>query len=287
MTIDGFDAWLDAALPRRTLVVGVLNVTPDSFSDGGRFLTADAALGHARQMLGDGADIIDIGGESTRPGSAPVDPGEQMRRVLPVIRAVRDSGAVISIDTTRSEVAEAAIDAGASIVNDVSGGVDDGAMPKAMCRARAAVLMHRPGPSATMQQQTEYGDVVEEVRQFLGRQVQVVAREGLSEARIFLDPGIGFGKTLQQNLRLLRELRRLTEGPCPVFVGTSRKRFIGAITGEPEAGNRLLGTAATVAWSVAAGAAAVRVHDVRAMRQTVDMVEAIMRPDAVSEDALR
>lgn len=287
MTIDQLESWLHSSWPRPTLIVGVLNVTPDSFSDGGQFLSAEAALAHAQQMLADGADILDIGGESTRPGSAPVDAAEQMRRVLPVIRSIRPSGAVMSVDTTRADVAEAALAAGAAIINDVSGAAVDPEMPRVMARARAAVLMHRPGPAMTMQQQTAYADVVEEVASFLERQAAMVTSRGLAPERIFLDPGIGFGKTLQQNLRLLRELNRLTSGRYPVFVGTSRKRFIGAITGEPEAANRVIGTAATVAWSVFAGAAAVRVHDVRAIRQTVDMCQAILNPAGMSEEALQ
>lgn len=286
MTTDQFESWLSAAPPRPTLVVGVLNVTPDSFSDGGRFLSADAALRHAEQMLADGADILDIGGESTRPGSAPVDSAEQMRRVLPVIRSLRSCDTVVSIDTTRADVAQAALAAGVHVINDVSGAADDPGMPRTMAQARAAVLMHRPGPALAMQQQTAYTDVVEDVATFLEGQAAVVEKHGLAPERIFLDPGIGFGKTLQQNLRLLRELHRLTRGRHPVFVGTSRKRFIGAVTGEPEAANRVIGTAVTVAWSVIAGAAAVRVHDVRAMRQAVDMCRAILHPGTLSEESL-
>lgn len=285
MTLEEFETWVSAPLPRRTLVVGVLNVTPDSFSDGGQFLSADAALRHARQMLADGADILDIGGESTRPGSLPVDSAEQMRRVLPVLRSIRSVGSVLSIDTTRAEVAEAALEAGATMINDVSAAADDPGMPRVMASARATVLMHRPGPAKTMQQQAVYEDVVEDVAVFLERQAMLVETFGLASDRIFLDPGIGFGKTLEQNLRLLRELQRLTRGPRPVYVGTSRKRFIGAITGEPEAAKRVMGTAATVAWSVFQGVAAVRVHDVRAMRQTVDMCRAILEPGGLVDDS--
>ena len=274
MTESDLPAWLQDA-NRRPLVMGVLNVTPDSFSDGGRFLRPDAAVAEARRMLGDGANWIDVGGESTRPGSASVPVDEQCRRVLPVVEALRPLGVVVSVDTTRAEVARRALAAGASLINDVSAATADADMPAVMADAAAVVLMHMRGTPATMNALADYADVTGEVAAHLLARVEAVAAAGVDRARVLLDPGIGFAKTTAHNLQLLRDLPTLAALGHPLLVGTSRKRFVGEITGEPVAENRLFGTAATVAWSVANGAHVVRVHDVRAMRQVVDMTLAI------------
>ena len=275
MSPDALDDWLlDPG--RRPVVVGVLNVTPDSFSDGGRFDSVAAAVGHARAMVGGGADWVDVGGESTRPGSAPVDAGEQVRRVVPVIEALRSLGVVVSVDTTRAEVAAAALDVGAAVVNDVSAGLDDPAMlPLVAARGCPVVLMHRPGPADVMQAMASYGDVVAEVADHLLARADAAVAAGVGRHRVITDAGIGFGKTTAHNLQLLRHLDRLTALPYPHLVGTSRKRFIGEMTGEPAADRRQFGTAATVALAVWAGASAVRVHDAREMRQVVDVVCAV------------
>ncbi len=255
--------------------MGILNVTPDSFSDGGKFTTIDSAVTRAKQMVADGADWIDVGGESTRPGSMPVAEAEQVARVVPVIAAIRAIMAIsISIDTTRARVAEAALDAGATVVNDISAGRDDPALlPLVAGREVPMILMHMQGTPATMQKNPVYGDVVTEVRNFLFDRLSYAKTIGIDPADVLLDPGIGFGKTVSHNLQLLNRLSELQSLGCPLVVGTSRKGFIGAVTGET--GDRLFGTAATVAWAAANGAAIVRVHDVAAMSSVVKMVRAM------------
>jgi dihydropteroate synthase len=257
------------------LVMGILNVTPDSFSDGGKFTTIDSAVTRAKQMVADGADWIDVGGESTRPGSMPVAEAEQVARVVPVIAAIRAIMAIsISIDTTRARVAEAALDAGATVVNDISAGRDDPALlPLVAGRKVPMILMHMQGTPATMQKNPVYGDVVTEVRNFLFDRLSYAKTIGIDPADVLLDPGIGFGKTVSHNLQLLNRLSELQSLGCPLVVGTSRKGFIGAVTGET--GDRLFGTAATVAWAAANGAAIVRVHDVAAMSSVMKMVRAM------------
>jgi dihydropteroate synthase len=271
-----FDRWLSDPA-RRPLVMGVLNVTPDSFSDGGLYADLDRAVAHAREMAQQGADLLDVGGESTRPGAAPVDAAEQVRRVAPVIRAIRrETEVAISVDTTRSAVAEAAADAGAAIVNDISAGRDDESLlPLAARLGLAVVLMHMQGTPRTMQEQPHYDDVVAEVRQFLEQRMQAAVACGVPQEKVLLDPGIGFGKTTEHNLVLLRHIDVMRSLGRPLLVGTSRKRFIGTITGQSEPSRRLYGTAATVAWSVARGADIVRVHDVAPMAQVVRMIQAI------------
>ncbi|HEV2294360.1 MAG TPA: dihydropteroate synthase [Tepidisphaeraceae bacterium] len=274
MSPSDLDAWLPDA-SRRTLVMGVLNVTPDSFSDGGRFAARDAAVARAMEMIEEGADLIDVGGESTRPGSRPVPADEQIARVVPVIMAVAPQ-VVVSIDTTRAAVAEVALEAGATVVNDISAGRDDPGMFPLVARRKAViVLMHMQGTPATMQKNPRYDNVVLEVEQFLCERMDVAVSAGLERNRILVDPGIGFGKSVEHNLTLLREQRTLCRLGRPVVIGTSRKGFIGRITEEPEPARRLFGTAASVAWSVANGAAMVRVHDVKAMVQVVRMTQAI------------
>jgi dihydropteroate synthase len=278
MSPDDFVSWL--ADPRRPpLVMGVLNVTPDSFSDAGRWADPLAAVTHARQMADAGADLMDIGGESTRPGSQRVPADEQIRRILPVVETLmREIGqrCVLSIDTTLAPVAKAALDAGATVINDISGGSDDRTMfDLAASRRSPIVLMHMQGQPATMQLNPAYTDVVQEVRSFLLERAQAAIRTGVPRTHVLLDPGIGFGKNVNHNLELLRHLPRLAELGHPLVLGTSRKGFIGRIAGEPEPSQRLFGTAATVAWCVANGAAIVRVHDVEPMSKVVRVIRAI------------
>ena len=283
MTAAEFDAWLlgdrpPGALRRRPLVMGVLNCTPDSFSDGGRLGSVDAAVAAGLAMAAGGADLLDIGGESTRPGAEPVEDAEQIGRTEPVIRRLREAVDIgISIDTTLSAVAAAALDAGATIVNDVSAGRDDARLMLLVARRRAAmILMHMLGRPKTMQQSPRYGDVVAEVAGFLNERIISAGISGIDVDRLLVDPGIGFGKTTEHNLALIRSLNELTTLGRPLVVGTSRKRFIGEITRVENAADRVFGTAATVTLSIANGASLVRVHDVAAMRQVVDMTWALV-----------
>ena len=269
-------------LAGRVLVMGIVNATPDSFSGDG-VTDADAAVRQALRMVDEGADLIDVGGESTRPGSEPVDPSEQVRRVVPVLRAVRQRlpDVTFSIDTTRARVAAAALDAGAHIVNDISAGRDDAGMfPLVAERNVPLVLMHMQGTPATMQAAPRYRHVASEVEMFLRDRMNLAVSAGVKRNRILVDPGIGFGKTVEHNLTLLRELGSLRRLGRPVVIGTSRKGFIGKVLGEPSSARpdspaRLFGTAATVAWAVGNGAAVVRVHDVGPMAQVVRMVRSI------------
>lgn len=257
--------------------MGVLNVTPDSFSDGGRTFSVSAAVESAFEMVDAGADLIDIGGESTKPGADPVSAAEQIHRILPVIQQLRDLPAAISVDTTLSEVAHAALDAGAAIINDISAGRDDEEIFSLAARRNCPIiLMHMLGRPKTMQAAPHYQDVVGEVMGFLEQQLITAGIRGVATENILLDPGIGFGKTTAHNLELLRHLRHLTTLGRPLVIGTSRKRFIGEVLDKPDPQDRLMGTAATVAWAVANGAGIVRVHDVEPMTQTVKMVRSIM-----------
>lgn len=281
MTPGDFEVWLNAVQRRRPLLMGILNVTPDSFSDGGRFLAAEAAVAHAQRMAQEGADLIDIGGESTRPGAEPIEPPEQLRRALPVIEGIRREGSEIalSIDTRSSQVAEAALAAGATIINDVSAGRHDERMlPLAAARGCPMILMHMQGEPRTMQNAPTYGDVAGEVAEFLQDRVEAAVDAGVHLERILIDPGIGFGKTDRHDLQLLRELNRICALGRPVVVGASRKRIIGSVTGRGR-DERAFGTAGAVGWAVAHGAAIVRVHDVGAMRDVVRVTCAIADPD--------
>jgi dihydropteroate synthase len=263
---------------RRTLVMGILNVTPDSFSDGGKFFDCDAAMERAREIVAEGGDVIDIGGESTRPGAEAVDVDEQIRRVVPVIQGIvgMKSEVVISIDTRSAKVAEVALEAGANWINDVSAGRDDAEMlPLAGKRGCPIVLMHMQGTPATMQVNPSYADVVADVKKYLGERIEAARSAGVAEEKILVDPGIGFGKTLKHDLALLRGLKEIAGVGRPMVVGVSRKKFIGKITGETEPKKRTFGNAAAIAWSVANGAGVVRVHDVGAMKQVVQVIEAI------------
>ena len=261
--------------------MGVLNVTPDSFSDGGLWLDPEAALRHAIDMVAEGADIVDVGGESTRPGATAVPEEEELRRVLPVIEALAgELAAPISIDTRKPAVADAALTAGASILNDTCGEEMDPAMDEvAAGHGAGLVIMHSRGNPSTMKSLTDYDDVVRHVTSFLTRRADQAVAAGVPTDSIALDPGIGFAKTAEQSLRLLGELGELVGMGWPVVVGTSRKSFIGTVLGVTE-DERVEGTAASVAWAVACGAHIIRVHDVRPMTRVVRMTEAIVRATA-------
>jgi dihydropteroate synthase len=257
-------------------LMGVVNVTPDSFSDGGEFLDADLAVEHALALVHDGADLLDVGGESTRPGALPVSPEEELARVMPVIeRLVERVSVPISIDTMKADVAAAAIDAGASFVNDVSALRNDARMAEVVARARVPVcLMHMLGDPRTMQDEPRYEDVAAEVIAFLRERAQAAERAGIAPASICVDPGIGFGKTLEHNLTLLRRLGEIVALGYPVLVGVSRKRFLGVLTDEPERG-RVAGTIAANLAAFRRGAWMFRVHDVRPNREALDVAVAI------------
>jgi len=258
------------------LVMGVLNVTPDSFSDGGEFFDTDKAIKHGLKMAADGAAMIDIGGESTRPGSAPVLVDEQVKRVIPVIEALSKKVNVpISIDTYNYEVAKAALDAGAAMVNDITA-LSDGRLGRLAAQQKVpVVLMHMQGTPATMQAEPKYDDVVREVLEFLLERAKGAEQFGIDKEKIFIDPGIGFGKTVEHNLLILRNIRKFVETGYRVLVGTSRKSFIGKITGRERPAERIFGTAATVALCVAAGVSVVRVHDVAEMAEVVKVANAV------------
>jgi dihydropteroate synthase len=263
----------------RTIVMGVLNVTPDSFSDGGRFLAVDAAAAHAARMVAEGADIVDVGGESTRPGASPVPVEVEVDRVVPVISRLRSDlpDTVVSVDTRRALVAEAALGAGATIVNDVSAGADPAMFDLVRDRGAAIVLMHMRGEPRTMQEAPSYADVVDEVREHLRGRIEAAELAGVDPERIAVDPGIGFGKDLEHNLELIRRIDELVGLHRPVLVGPSRKRFIGAILDLPE-DQRVEGTIGAAAWMVSRGAHIVRVHDVLEVVRALRVVDAIAGP---------
>ncbi len=265
-------------LAERTYIMGVLNVTPDSFSDGGKYLDCDRAVTHALEIIRDGADIIDIGGESSRPGSKPLAIDEELGRVIPVIEAIsRSSDIPISIDTMKSEVAERALRAGASIVNDISGLTHDKKMVEMIADYQAtAVIMHMKGSPADMQENPQYADVVGEVKSFLLQQSEFAAEFGVNQ--IIIDPGIGFGKNLEHNLTLLRNIDQFLDLGYPVLIGPSRKSFIGTLLDLPIS-ERLEGTAAAVAASIIGGASIVRVHDVKEMKRVAVVTDAV-KPSA-------
>ena len=256
--------------------MGVVNVTPDSFSDGGLYLDADAAIEHGRELAAQGADILDVGGESTRPGAARVGEAEELARVEPVVSALAAAGHAVSIDTSKLAVAEAALGEGASIVNDVTALRGDPEIGR-LCAERGAglVLMHMQGSPRTMQENPTYDDVVDVVKAFLAERLEAAVAQGVEEGRIWLDPGIGFGKTLEHNLELLRRLGELRALGRPLVVGTSRKSFIGRIDGS-EVGDRLGGTIASSVLAVAEGADVLRVHDVAEAHQALRVSNAIL-----------
>jgi dihydropteroate synthase len=258
------------------VVMGVVNVTPDSFSDGGLFLEADAAIEHGKELLAEGADVIDVGGESTRPGAEPVPVDEELRRVMPVVEGLGD--ARVSIDTTKAAVARAAIEAGAEIVNDVSALRFDPELAGVVAGAGVrCILMHMLGEPRTMQRNPRYDDVVGEVRAFLEERLAFAVGQGVPEERIWVDPGIGFGKTVAHNLELLRRLDEIAAIGRPVVVGTSRKSFLGKLThGRPEH-ERLPGTIATNVLALERGASVFRVHDVAPVVDALRVAAATVR----------
>lgn len=261
----------------RTYVMGILNATPDSFSDGGRHLDPEAAVTSGIRMVADGADILDVGGESTRPGSEAVSVEEERDRVLPIVkRLATEVGVPISVDTRRHEVAGAALEVGASIVNDVTAGRDPQMFRIVREAGAGMVLMHTRGEPATMQTMTDYDDVVREVRNFLAERVEAAVAEGIERERLCVDPGLGFAKDAKGSLRLMRETGALLDIGRPVLVGPSRKSFIGSVLGT-EMDERLEGTAGAVAYCVSRGAHVVRVHDVKEMTRVVRVVDAIAR----------
>ena len=258
----------------RPLLMGVVNVTPDSFSDGGRFLDPQRAVAHARRLIEEGADLIDIGGESTRPGAQAVDAAEELRRVLPVLHELRDALVPLAVDTTKPEVMEAAIAEGASVINDVNALKSPCALDIVAPSGAGVCLMHMRGEPRTMQVAPHYDDVVAEVRDFLRRQMDAAMASGIGRGRIALDPGFGFGKTVGHNLELLRNLGQLAELGAPILVGLSRKSTLGAITGRP-ATERLAASVAAALLAVQHGARIVRVHDVAATRDALAVLAAV------------
>jgi dihydropteroate synthase len=264
--------------PRPAMVMGIVNVTPDSFSDGGQFFDAKKAIEHALQLIEEGADILDIGGESTRPNAKPVSEAEELRRVLPVLRGMQISKVAIpiSIDTMKPAVARAAIEAGASIINDVGANQNDAAMWQVARDSGAAyVLMHMQGTPQTMQSNPNYDDVVGEIAKFYDERLSRLAECGVSREQIILDPGLGFGKTLEHNLELLAGLGHFRTYQRPLLVGASRKGFIGVVTDAKETADRLPGSLACAVTAIQAGAQIIRTHDVAATKQALRMLEAI------------
>jgi dihydropteroate synthase len=257
-------------------LMGVVNVTPDSFSDGGLYLEPEAAIAHGAQLAEEGADILDVGGESTRPGAAEVPVEEELARIEPVVSDLAGLGHTVSIDTSKATVARAALDAGAAIVNDITALRGDPEMA-GLCAERKAglILMHMQGNPRTMQDDPRYGDVVDDVRAFLAERLEAALGAGVEEGNVWLDPGIGFGKTLEHNLELLRRLGELRDLGRPLVVGTSRKSFIGKIDGS-EAGDRIGGTIASSVWAAAEGADVLRVHDVAETAQAMAVAGAIL-----------
>lgn len=266
-------------LAERVHLMGILNVTPDSFSDGGRYMNPDDAVAHALRMVEEGADVLDIGAESSKPGAVPIDEKEERRRLIPIVQAVcRRVSVPVSIDTTKASIAEQALDVGAAMINDISALRFDARMGAVVAKSGAGlVLMHMQGTPQTMQHDAEYADVVEEVRRFLNARLDAAKEAGISPDRILLDPGVGFGKNCRHNLTLLNRLDTFAALGRPLVVGVSRKAFIGKILDRPIDG-RLMGTAGAVAVAVMKGARVVRIHDVAPIRDVVRMIEAIQNP---------
>jgi dihydropteroate synthase len=263
--------------------MGIVNVTPDSFSDGGEFMSTEAAVRHGLGLIAAGANIVDVGGESTRPGSEGVSVAEELDRVLPVIRGLAAKGAVISVDTTKAEVAAEALNAGAAVVNDVSA-LGDPDMAGLIADSEAGVvLMHMQGTPRTMQADPRYDDVVGEVAAALNASVAKATAAGIDAGAICIDPGVGFGKTTEHNLELLSRLPVLTDGDRPVLIGASRKRFLGQVLGTEDPKQRDLATAVVGGWAIMQGVFALRVHDVGASLQIARIADAIVRPNVRSE----
>jgi dihydropteroate synthase len=264
--------------PRPIMVMGILNVTPDSFSDGGRFMNPELALERAEQMIAEGADLLDIGGESTRPKAVPVTEDEEIRRVVPVVERLAGRNKVpISIDTMKPGVARRALEAGACIVNDIAANVSAPEMWEVIAAAKAGyVLMHMQGTPQTMQEKPSYTDVVAEVGAFFDEKLRCLQEAGIAAEQVVLDVGIGFGKTAEHNLRLLASLGKFTRWNRPLLLGVSRKSFIGRVTAQSEATARLPGSLACACWTAREGVNIVRTHDVAATRQALRMTEAII-----------
>ena len=268
-------------LSKRALLMGVLNVTPDSFSDGGRWVDAEGAIAAGLAMAEEGADLLDVGGESSRPGAAPVSPAEELRRVLPVIAALAaQSPCLISVDTSKPEVAREALRHGASVVNDITG-LRQAPMRRVLLESGAgAIAMHMQGSPATMQAAPAYGDVVAEVGAFLKESLRLCVAEGIAPEQLLFDPGIGFGKTVAHNLLLLRHLDSLRAAGRPVALGVSRKSFLGTLTGSPALEDRAWPTVALTSFARSRGAVLIRVHEVRANAEALRMTEAILEASA-------
>ena len=264
---------------QRTYLMGVLNITPDSFSDGGEFNTPAAALAQAQQLVAAGADIIDVGGQSTRPGAVEISLQEELDRVLSVLQVLRQEIPVpISVDTTRASVARAAVEAGADMINDVSGGTFDSDMlPTVAQLGVSIVLMHIRGTPQTMQQLTEYEDLIGEIYQFLESRIQAAIATGIDRSQIIIDPGIGFAKKYNQSLEIFRRLSVFCSLGCPILVGPSRKSFIGQILNQPDPKARVWGTAAACCAAIAGGVDILRVHDVKEMRDVCLVADALFR----------
>ena len=260
----------------RPLVMGIVNVTPDSFSDGGHHLKTDAALNHAHQLVAEGADILDVGGESSRPGALPVNVQEELDRVMPVIEELRGIPVPISIDTCKPDVMRAALAAGASLINDIDALQQSGALEAVAASDAAVCLMHKQGSPQTMQAQPDYADVVGEVKSFLLARIAATEAAGIARERIVVDPGFGFGKTLRHNLDLLRGLGKLSGLGVPVLAGLSRKSMLGAITGQ-DVDHRLHASVAAALIAVQHGAQIVRVHDVRATVDAIKVWQAVIQ----------
>jgi dihydropteroate synthase len=264
---------------QRTYLMGVLNVTPDSFSDGGKFNTSTTALAQAQAMVAGGADIIDVGGQSTRPGAQQITLAEELDRVLPVVQVLRKEIPVpISIDTTRAAVAKAAVEVGADIVNDISGGTFDPEMLSVVAKIGVPIiLMHMRGNPQTMAQLTDYENLIEEIYSFLAKQIAAATAVGIVQGKIIIDPGIGFAKNYEQNLEIFRHLSQFAQLNCPILVGASRKSFIGRILNQPDPKARVWGTAAACCAAIFNGADILRVHDVKEMRDVSLVADAIFR----------
>jgi dihydropteroate synthase len=262
----------------RTLVMGIVNVTPDSFSDGGSFLDTASAVDQGARLAEEGADVLDVGGESTRPGAAQVPVDDELERVVPVVeQLVKQVDVPVGVDTRKAEVARRALDVGAAIVNDVTAGSDADMFGVVRETGAGLVLMHMRGDPQTMQDDPRYDDVVTEVRDYLASRIGSAVAAGVPRAQLCVDPGIGFGKNLDHNLAILRAIASFRELRTPVLVGASRKRFIGQLTGVDDPADRIEGTAGAVAWCAAQGVDVVRVHDVLQMRRVVNVVDAIAR----------
>lgn len=266
---------LDLSTPK---VMGILNVTPDSFSDGGQFTNIDAAIAHAQQLINDGADIIDIGGESTRPGATPVPLETELQRVIPVIQALAKCGVALSIDTYKPAVMQAAIKAGVHMVNDVFALQQPGAIEAVQDSAVGLCLMHMQGTPQTMQLQPQYQDVVQEVRQFLQQRVSQLSAAGIAKQRIAIDPGFGFGKKTQHNLTLLKQLAQVRFDNLPILAGLSRKSILGQLAGG-DPSQRLYASLAASVLAVSHGANIVRVHDVKATVEALKVTAAVLQKD--------